>query len=148
MFIFSSAVRIKYILTYKDGLAKQLVISFADSNRLRIFNKCTQRAYVFILNYNPTTFNPLLLFCQTFNWIIQNVKQKARVVDSTILWTELPGSQELLKRTLCLLIRYLILLLFVDRKHPLGKDFLENLNCDNAFLTSMNILYKPKLFGT
>lgn len=38
--------------------------------------------------------------------------------------------------------------LFVDGKHPLGKDFLKNFNCDNAFLTSMNILYKQKLFET
>lgn len=134
--------------TQKDDLSKQLVVSCSDTDKPRISNNYTERAYVFISNYNPATFNPLLLFCQTSNWIIQNVKQKARVVDSTILWTELPESRELLKRTLCLLIRYLILSVFVDRKHPLGKDFLKNLNCDNAFLTTMNIPYKPKLFVT
>lgn len=138
-----------------DNLAKQLTVYFVESKNLvclkrfcGIFNKYSQRAYVFISNYNLTTFNPSLLLCQTFNWIIQNMKQKERIVDSTVILAESPECWELLKRTLCLLIGHLILLLFVDGKHPLGKDFFRNRNCDNAFLTSMNILYNRKLFET
>lgn len=138
-----------------DNLAKQLTVYFVESKNLvclkrfcGIFNKYSQRAYVFISNYNLTTFNPSLLLCQTFNWIIQNMKQKDRIVDSTVILAGSPECWELLKRTLCLLIGHLILLLFVDGKHPLGKDFFRNRNCDNAFLTSMNILYNRKLFET
>lgn len=139
----------------QGALAKQLAVYFVDANNLvplerfcRVSHKHSPRAYAFISNYNSTTLNPLLLLCQTFNWIIQNMKQKERIVNSTLTLAELAECWELLKGTLCLLIGHLILLLFVGGKHPLGKDFLKNLNCDNAFLTSMNILYKQKLFKT
>ena len=134
-------------------MTKQLTVYFVDANNLtslkrfcRIFNKYSPGAYVFIANSNLTTFNPLLWLCQTFNSIIQNMKQKQIIVDSTVILAELAECRELLKRTLCLLIGHLILLLFVDGKHPLGKDFFKTLNCGNAPLTAMNMSHKQKLF--
>lgn len=72
------------------------------------------------------------------------MKQKEIIVDSTLILAELAECWELLKRTLCLLIGHLILLLFVDGKHALGKDFLKKTSIVTVLLNIHEYIVQAK----